>query len=114
MYLTDVSNPAIPPSIGNTGSGSFQGAGPAASDLISALIQLGFVVGGLAFILMFLLGGYQWITSGGDKDGLSKAKNRIVHALTGLIVLFSLYAIISFLGGFLGIDLSNFTLPSIV
>jgi len=108
MHLSDISNPVISNSIGTSSTDP----AVAASRLLSALINFGLVAGTLAFVFMLLIGGYQWITSGGDKDALQKAKNRISHALIGLIVMLSLYAFLSLLSGFLGFNLLKLNLPS--
>lgn len=47
----------------------------------------------IAFIYL-LMGGIQWITSSGDKEGLDKAKKKITHALVGLAIVFSVYAMV--------------------
>jgi len=85
----------------------------AISKILSTLINFALVIGCITFVFMFLFGGYQWITSGGNKDSLQKAKNRITNALIGLVVLLSLYAILNFLSSFLGIDLIKFDLPTL-
>lgn len=113
MRLSDVSNPAISNSIGNSASSAYIDAGPATSRLLAALINFGFVAGVIAFVFMLLIGGYQWVTSGGDKDSVSKARNRIWHALIGLVILLSLYAFLSLLSGFFGFDLLRFNISPI-
>src|SRR5581483_7301586 len=47
---------------------------------IVTVVQLIFAVGGLVFLFMILLGSFQWITSGGDKEAVAKARQRIVNA----------------------------------
>jgi len=54
--------------------------------LISAGIQLFIFVSALAMLIYMLLGAYEWIISGGDKDRLSKAQLKITNAVVGLIV----------------------------
>lgn len=55
-------------------------------------LLLGFA-GVLAFLYL-LWGGVQWITAGGDKDALDKARKRITQALIGLAIVFSVYALL--------------------
>jgi hypothetical protein len=107
MTLADVTSNVLPNSLSST-------ANPASalSHLLNTLILLILVIGGITFVFMLLFGGYQWITSGGDKEGLAKAKNRITHAVVGLIILFSIFALLSLFGDFLGINLTSFNLPS--
>lgn len=85
--------------------------------------EFGKLVGGIigvfiliAFILAFfylIIGGINWITSGGDKAQLETARNRIINAIIGLILVASVWAVISLLFPALGLDFPNFKLPSI-
>ncbi len=70
--------------------------------VISAGFALLLVVAGLLAFVFLLLGGLQWITSGGDKAGLEGARNKIVHAIVGLIVVFSAWALTLLLQNFVG------------
>jgi hypothetical protein len=71
---------------------------------LRALITLGLVAGGVIFLFMLILGGIQWITSGGDKLANENARKRVTNALIGIFVLFSVYGIINLVGCFFGID----------
>lgn len=55
----------------------------------------------IAFVLL-LIGGIQWITSGGDKEAMAVARGRITAALIGLIIVFSAWAIAGLLRNFFG------------
>src|SRR3990167_5323613 len=66
----------------------------------------------LAFFLTFfslILGGLQWIVSGGDKDKVTAAKNRLVHALIGLAIDMASWSLMQLTGQFLGVDPFNLT-----
>jgi Type IV secretion system pilin len=45
-------------------------------------IVLGFV--GLIFLVMILYSGFQWMTSGGNEEKITKAKQRLVSSTIGL------------------------------
>ncbi len=64
------------------------------SDLVTKSIDLLLGTAGVFAFIYLLFGGIQWITSSGDKEGLDKAKKRITHALIGLAIIFSVYALI--------------------
>jgi hypothetical protein len=74
-------------------------------NLLTTGITLCFVVGVLAFFFMFLIGAIQWITSGGDKANLESAKGRITSALIGLVILFTVFAIIQLIEGFFHVNI---------
>lgn len=64
------------------------------SKILSAGISLILIVAGLVAFVYLLLGGIKWITSGGDKGQLEAARNQIIQALIGLIVVFAAWGII--------------------
>lgn len=74
-----------------------------ASNLLSFITT----VGGLMFLLYFILGGLSWITAGGDKAKVDEAKSKMTSAAVGLIVIVSSYAIAFIIGKVLGIDILN-------
>src|SRR3989304_1789203 len=61
--------------------------------LISGAIGAILVVTTLAAFIYLLLGGFQWITSGGDKAGVEAAQKRIQAAIIGLFVVFAAWAL---------------------
>ncbi len=71
--------------------------------LISALVGALLVVAALLAFFFLILGGIQWITSGGDKTGMEAARNKITHAIVGLVIVGAAWAIMILLQNFLGI-----------
>jgi len=53
------------------------------------------IVGSLA-LLMFIYGGFTWMTSAGSPDKITKGKGIMVWAAIGLAVIFSSYALVKF------------------
>ncbi len=84
-----------------------------ATRVIGAAINLVLVMSGLVAFFFLLVGGFQWILAGGDKEGTEKARKRITAALIGLVIVFSAYAIIVLVQGFLGVNLLNFVITNI-
>ena len=81
---------------------------------------LGFVIG-IAFVLAVLIslfflvwGGIKWITSGGDKGGVENARNQIIAAIIGLIIVFLAFFILNLVLGFFKLSLFNLQLPTLV
>ena len=61
------------------------------------------IIGGLMFIVYFVLGGLTWITAGGKPDKVEKAQKMMTNAAIGLIVVIAAFAIIYIIGDVLGI-----------
>jgi hypothetical protein len=54
-----------------------------------------FILGAVA-VIMIVIGGVRYTTSGGDAGSVSGAKNTILYAVVGLIVAILAYAIVNF------------------
>lgn len=86
--------------------------------LLSTGIQIFFLVAGIALLIYLFLGAFDWITSNGEKEKLSKAQLKILNAIVGMllmivaIVVFNL-VMVNVLGGkFIGPGFT-FTIPTI-
>lgn len=57
-----------------------------------------FILGitGALMLLMFVYGGFTWLTSAGNKERVEKGRQAIVAAVIGLVIVFSSYLIIEF------------------
>jgi len=63
--------------------------------LLGYIIKLFFIISGLAALLFLVLGALSWITSGGSKESVQKAQEKIQAAVIGLIILVAVIAIIA-------------------
>jgi uncharacterized membrane protein YgcG len=66
-------------------------------------IQFAFVVGGILVLVYMLWGALDYITSGGDPDRAGQARQKIINALIGIIVLVMVLAIWLFITDIFGI-----------
>jgi len=73
--------------------------------LFSALISLFIIIAFLAAFFYLLIGAFQWITSGGDETKLGEARNKILHAIIGLVLVVRVWVIFSLIEKFLGISI---------
>jgi hypothetical protein len=112
QLLAAITNPALPSQIGSGNVESGVG-GLVVGKLVSAVIG-GILV--LAFLMAFfylIMGGISWITGGGDKTQLENARNKITHAIIGLIIVASVYAVMMLLGPWLGIGFPTLHIPTV-
>lgn len=82
--------------------------------LIAASVGTLLIISALLAFIFLILGGIQWITSGGDKAGMEAARNKITHAIVGLIIVGASWAIMILVQQFLGINIignEGFNLP---
>lgn len=67
---------------------------PNITDILTFIFRFFFILAGLIAILYLLLGALGWITSGGNKESVDKAREKIQAAIIGLILIFAVLAII--------------------
>ena len=63
------------------------------------------IAAGIWFIFQFIIGGYNWLTAGGDKTGVQAAQSRLTNAFIGLTIVVAAYAIIWIVGKLLGFEI---------
>lgn len=64
--------------------------------VIEQAINIFSVIIGVIAVIMIMVGGLKYITSGGDAAGVSSAKNTILYAVVGLVVVAMAQIIVKF------------------
>ncbi|MDO8638583.1 MAG: hypothetical protein Q7R43_03335 [Candidatus Daviesbacteria bacterium] len=62
-----------------------------------------FAIAAAVVVLYFIIGGVQFLLSGGDKEAIAKAQKRITHAIIGFVLLMMMFIILQFIPEFLGL-----------
>ena len=62
-------------------------------------------VGGIVAFVWFMIGAFNWIASGGDKNKIETAKAQITQGIVGLVLLASSFAIFSLIQTLLGLNI---------
>src|SRR3989338_10858908 len=73
------------------------------STVVQFVFNLLVAIGIIAALAYLLYGGIKWITSGGDKAAVEAARNHIVAAIIGLIILTLSFVIVSLVMKVLGL-----------
>lgn len=63
----------------SSGAGNING-------IIKTVINIFSIIVGVVAVIMIIIGGLRYITSGGDSNNVSGAKNTIIYAIIGLVV----------------------------
>ena len=72
-----------------------------------------FVIAAIIALLYLIYGAIKWIISEGDKQKVADARNHIIAALVGLIIVFLSYFILSLVLGLFGVSFSSLQIPTI-
>ena len=62
-------------------------------------IRMFILIAGMFLILYLLWGAFDWINSGGEKERLTKAQNKITNALIGIVLIFVVLTAFNLLAG---------------
>ena len=67
-------------------AGQEETAGDRVNSIVTSVINILSLVVGVVAVIMIIIGGLRYITSGGDSGQVGNAKNTILYAVVGLIV----------------------------
>lgn len=62
-------------------------------------INMFILIAGMFLILYLLMGAFDWIVSGGEKEKIVKAQNKITNALIGMLLIFVVLTVFNVLAG---------------
>lgn len=54
--------------------------------IVETVINIFSVIVGVVAVIMIIWGGFKYITSGGDSGNITSAKNTIIYAIIGLVI----------------------------
>lgn len=72
---------------------------PSVEERVGTLVGTILSYVGVIFFILIVYGGLMWMTAQGNDQKVAKAKELIINATIGLIIVLSAYAITSFIGG---------------
>jgi hypothetical protein len=75
------------------------GATSKVNSILSLVINLFSLIVGFVSVVMIIIGGFKYITSGGEAANVSGAKNTIIYAIVGLVIVALAQFIVHFVLG---------------
>ncbi len=69
------------------------------NEMISQIVNIISVIVAVVAVIMIIFGGFKYITSGGDSNNITSAKNTILYAIIGLIIVALAQFIVKFVLG---------------
>ncbi len=67
------------------------------TNLITSVVNIFSLIVGMVSVIMIIYGGFRYITSGGDSGKVSGAKNTIIYAVIGLVIVVLAQVIVKFI-----------------
>ncbi len=79
--------------------------------IIENIIKLLAPAAGIAFFVMLLFGGYQFLTSGGDPKAVGAARGTLTYAVIGIILVVSAWLILQLVQNITGASVTTIEFP---
>lgn len=70
--------------------------GPDITSIVRVAVNILSILVGVAAVIMIIIGGLKYITSNGDSNAISSAKNTIIYAIVGLVIVATAQFIVQF------------------
>ncbi len=79
------------------------------ANIFAVIITL---IGFVGFV-MFIIGSFRWMLSGGNSKGVETARNTMTYAVVGLVVALSAFVILNLIAEFTGVGvITEFSIPT--
>ncbi len=72
------------------------------------VVSIAIGLAGIVFFIMFIVGGFSYLTAGGDAGKVEAAKKTLTYAILGLVLIALSYLILVFIKTFTGVDVTQF------
>ena len=66
----------------------------------------------IAFLIMMIVGGFQFLTSGGDPKAVAGARTTLTYAIIGIILVVVSWLILLVIKNITGVDTTTVTIPA--
>lgn len=79
--------------------------------LFANILKIIVTIAGLAFVIMFIVGGFQYMQSSNDPKAVAAASSTLTYAVVGLVGAIVSWLILLFIEQFTGIKVTQFSIP---
>lgn len=80
--------------------------------ILRNIISLLAPIAAIAFLIMFIVGGFQFVTSGGDPKAAGHARATLTFAIIGIILVVASWLILLLIKGITGVDVTTVEFPT--
>jgi hypothetical protein len=72
--------------------------------IVSRIVPLLFLIAGISLLIMIVVSGFTFLTSGGDPKKMEQGKNQLTYAVVGFVIIFAAFWLVQILGAMLGLE----------
>lgn len=76
--------------------------------LFGNVIGVALALSGIVLFVMLIVGGFKYITAGGDPKGIESAKKTLTYAIAGVVLTAAAFLILQFIKQFTGAPVTEF------
>lgn len=80
--------------------------------IVQRILNIAIRLAGVAAFIMLIVGGFQFLTAGGDPKKTQAASSTLTYAIFGLVAVIAAWFILLFIEKFTGVKVTEFNLPS--
>lgn len=80
-------------------------------DVVGKIIELLAPAAAIAFLIMLIIGAYQFITAGGDPKGAAAARATLTYAVIGVVLVVASWLILQLIQEITGANVTTVTFP---
>ena len=81
-------------------------------DVLKRIISLLAPAAGIAFLIMLIIGGFQFINSGGDPKAAGQARTTLTYAIVGILLVVASWLILTVIAAVTGVNVTRVEIPS--
>jgi len=74
------------------------------NDIFGNVVSIALGFGGIVLFIMFVVGGFQYLTSGGNPQAAEGARKTLTYAILGLVLVALSYLILRLISDFTGVQ----------
>jgi len=79
--------------------------------IVKTILNLAVQFAGIAVFILLLVGGFKYLTSGGNPEAKKAASGTITYAIIGLALLLGSWLILLLIKEITGVDVTRFVIP---
>lgn len=81
-------------------------------EIVQNILNIAIRLAGVLLFIMLIIGGFKYLTAGGDPKKAEAARNTLTYAIAGLVLVILAWFILLFIEKFTGVKVTQFNIPT--